>query len=206
MGGGNFQRQVRPQPGAVQNDRGGRHVAGCRQIGERPFSILAPAPLAGVRKFALAIAAIIERQNVHAHRMQRRQRVDRIAQVPVLPMQIENRVAPIARAVRRRNPPAPEPRLASLSRGEAHRVERHAHARWRPRNRRRRMVKQLPTALPEQQAQREPCARRRRHNSHPERGQHPPPAYRRLRLRRNRPGWQCSTRHGSGSVLDDRRE
>lgn len=61
----NFKREVRAQSAADHQNGMRIDMAGARQVVERPRRILKPAGLVGALKVALAIATIVECENVH---------------------------------------------------------------------------------------------------------------------------------------------
>ena len=106
----NFQCKVRTQRASIQHNRLRIDVASGGQVQQRRFRIFAPPRLARVNKHALSVTAIVKREHVHTSAMQAHELVDRVAQVPVLTMQIKNGVLGIGR----RNPPTLQLRRASI--------------------------------------------------------------------------------------------
>jgi len=87
------------------------------------------------------------------------ERVHGVSQIAVLAVQIEN-CEPNEFCVRRSgNPPACKLRRARVGGGESYGIERQARSRRRAHHQRRRMVEQLPTALPEEKTQPTPRAK-----------------------------------------------
>ena len=102
----NFKSQIRAQTRAIENNRAGIYVPRSRQVFQRPFCILTPISLAGPRLLAISISAIVKSQHVHACVMHPRQRVHRVSDVAVLPVQINQGEARVGGSLRRGNPPA----------------------------------------------------------------------------------------------------
>ena len=162
MRSGLFEGQVRAQSRAVEHNGSRSDVPGSGQILHRPFGILAPVGLAGPHKLALPVAPVVEGQHVYARGVQPGECVHTISQIAVLSVQVEDREPGEFCVGGGSDPPARKPWRARVGGGESHRIEGQARGRRRAHNHRRRMVKQLPAALPEEQAERAPCAKNSR--------------------------------------------
>ena len=122
-------------------------------------SVFAHACLAGMLKKALSVAAIVEGKNVKVCRVHPRDVVHCIAQIASCAVQVERDAAALGGG---RDPPTLQLWDSVRSVGELNGVKREGGVGGCARDHRGRMIEQLPTALPEEQAQREPCADRRK--------------------------------------------
>ena len=112
--------------------------------------------LAGTGELALTVATVVESKDIEPYLVQGCNGIYRVAEVAVLAMKIENRELAVCSTFSGWNPPALEARLAGFRSCETNRVEEQVYACWSSGDRGGRVVEQLPTSLPEQQAERAP--------------------------------------------------
>ena len=134
------------------------------------FRIFAPALLAGMEEVALAVAAVIKSQDVESGFVKGHESVDGVAEVAGFAVEVNGGVAWLRCGG---NPPAMKLRVARSSGGEADRFKREIHACRRSRNSGCRVIEQLPTALPEENAQGAPRAKERSEQNEDESAEQP---------------------------------
>ena len=156
MGGGDFECEVRAEALADEKDGAGGCVARAGEVLEGPFGVLPPAVLAGVDESALAVAAVVDGEDGEAGGVEAMEIVEGVAEIAGCAVEIERGVAGEGRAGRGGNPPAGEARDAGLSGGEADGVECEADDGGSAGDLGRGVVKELPIALPEDEAQGDP--------------------------------------------------
>ena len=118
--------------------------------------VFAPARFAGVHEAALAVAAVIECEDVEACVVQRRESADGVAEVAGFAVEIDGGKARLGCGG---NPPAAKLRLAGSGGSEADGFEGKIDVRGSSRDSGGGVVEQLPAALPEEDAQCSPCAK-----------------------------------------------
>ena len=91
-GAGDFKREVGAEF-ALQNDGVWIDVARAGQVAKRRFGVLTPTDFAGVREYALAVAAIVDGEDVGSGGVQFREIVDGVAQVAVRAVEIKHGIA-----------------------------------------------------------------------------------------------------------------
>jgi len=89
MGCGGFEGEICAKVATGEDNGRERNMACAGEVLKGRFCIFAPAPFAGVFEMALAVAAVIKRENVETGVMERCERRDGFAEVASLPVEIE---------------------------------------------------------------------------------------------------------------------
>lgn len=171
---GKFKGQVRSETAAVEHKDGRRDVTCGGEVVKRRAGIFKPKALAGMDKLALAVAAVIEDEDVDASFVQLREMINGITEIAILPMQKKNCVAAEWRIGRRRNPPSTELRQPGARGGKADRFKGQPSRSRCARDCGYGVIEELPAPLPEEQAEHSPSAKHRGRECCANRGEQPP--------------------------------
>jgi len=160
MCGGELEGEVRAEGFSHDNDRVWGHVAGLGEVGEGKVGVLEPVGFTGVGGLTLAVAPVVECEDVEADCVKGREVVDCVGEVAILAVEVEDGEAGAGRVGSGWDPPSGKLGDARVVWCEEDGLEMEVCRGRSANDGGGGVVKELPTALREKKAEDAPGADR----------------------------------------------